>query len=116
MAEQEFKTWKHNAAIKVIGVLATIIMGGVGWLFSLGFNQGLASLKSIDNKFDVLAKDVTDIKMNEHITNGRLVRVEDDVVAIKATVKANEKDLSKRVGDLERSSIQHEQQLRQLSK
>lgn len=116
MAEQEFKTWKHATAIKVISILASAILVILGWLFSQGFNQGLAALKSIDNKFDVLAKDVTDIKMNEHITNGRLVRVEDDVVAIKATVKANEKDLSKRVGDLERSSIQHEQQLRQLNK
>lgn len=112
MAESNFKSWLHNSTTAVAGFFGSALLSLAIWIFSQMYGQSVKHLESIDNKFDVLTKDIVAIKLQDSANSIRMARVEDDVVII----KNNEKELSKRVGALEKSSAQHEQQLRQLSK
>lgn len=111
MAE-EFKSWLHNSTTKLVGLLFSMFIGILIWIFVQVFHQGLSHLKSIDNKFDALSKDIVEIKLSDSANSTRMNRLELDVLDI----KSNEKELSKRVSELEKSSGQHDQQLRQLNK
>lgn len=81
-------------------------------LSTLGLSAVIWYLNGINTSLDSLNKEIVAIKLNDSANTIRMARVEDDVVII----KNNEKELSKRVGALEKSSAQHDQQLRQLSK
>ena len=86
------------------------------WVWKTISGLGLAAviwyLNGINTSLKTLSDDIVAIKLSDSANSIRMARVEDDVVII----KSNEKELSKRVGALEKSSAQHEQQLRQLSK
>ncbi|WP_077929379.1 hypothetical protein [Wohlfahrtiimonas populi] len=69
-------------------------------------------LNGINTSLDSLNKEIVAIKLNDSANTIRMARGEDDVV----TLKGSEKELSKRVGALERGNGEIKQQLKQLSK
>ncbi|MBS7814776.1 hypothetical protein PE074_06530 [Wohlfahrtiimonas chitiniclastica] len=100
MAESNFKSWLHNSTTAVAGFFGSALLSLAIWIFSQMYGQSVKHLESIDNKFDVLTKDIVAIKLQDSANNVRMSRIEDDVVYL----KGNDKEHSKRLSELEKSS------------
>lgn len=66
----------------------------------------------MDLKFEVLTKDIVVIKLNDSANTITISNMKNDIESLKQV----DKEYAKSIGELQRSSAQHEQQLRQLSK
>jgi len=107
MAENKvnFESWLHNKTTVVAGFLGSALLSFAIWVFSQVYGQSVKHLESIDNKFDMLTKDIIAIKLQDSANTITIT-----------TLKSDVGDLKVRVGALEKSNAQHEQQLRQLNK
>ena len=112
MADTNFKTWLHNSTTKAMAFLASTLLGFTIWVFVQVFSQSVKHLESIDNKFDVLTKDIIAIKVNDSANTITINTIKNDV----SDLKSENKEVISRIGALEKSSAQHEQQLRQWNK
>lgn len=81
-------------------------------LSTLGLSAVIWYLNGINTSLKTLSDDIVAIKLSDSANNIRMNRIEDDVT----NLKSNDKEHSKRLSELEKSSAQHGQQLRQLSK
>ncbi|MGL4674598.1 MAG: hypothetical protein ACRCXK_07040 [Wohlfahrtiimonas sp.] len=86
------------------------------WVWKTISGLGLAAviwyLNGINTSLKTLSDDIVAIKLSDSANNVRMNRIEDDVT----NLKSNDKEHSKRLSELEKSSAQHGQQLKQLSK
>lgn len=112
MADNTFKTWLHNSTTVAAGILASALLSFAIWVFSQVYGQSVKHLESIDNKFDVLTKDIVAIKLQDSANGITINTIKSDVIDLKSV----NKEVLGRLGLLEKSNAQHEQQLRQLSK
>lgn len=112
MADSNFKTWLHNSTTKAAGLLAGALLGVSIWVFTQVFGQSVKHLESIDNKFDVLTKDIVSIKMQDSANSIRMSRLEDDTSYFRTSTK----EFDKRVGELEKTVGKHEHQLNTLNR
>ncbi len=93
---EEKQNWLEQHAWKIVSTLG---LAAIVWYLN-GIN---ASLKN-------LSDDIIDIKLADSANAARMNRLQEDVIGL----KAGEKELSKRVGALERVSEKHEHQLQRL--
>ncbi|OYQ90431.1 hypothetical protein B9T10_03675 [Wohlfahrtiimonas chitiniclastica] len=107
-----FETWLHNKTTVVAGFLGSALLSFAIWVFSQVYGQSVKHLESIDNKFDMLTKDIIAIKLQDSANTITINMLKNDVLDLKTV----NKEVLGRLGSLEKSSVQHEQQLRQLSK
>ncbi|MBS7829211.1 hypothetical protein J7554_08730 [Wohlfahrtiimonas chitiniclastica] len=107
-----FETWLHNKTTVVAGCLGSALLSFAIWVFSQVYGQSVKHLESIDNKFDMLTKDIIAIKLQDSANTITINTLKNDVLDLKTV----NKEVLGRLGSLEKSSAQHEQQLRQLSK
>jgi len=114
MAENKvnFESWLHNKTTVVAGFLGSALLSFAIWVFSQVYGQSVKHLESIDNKFDMLTKDIIAIKLSDSANAIRMSRIEDDVIYL----KSSDKEQLKRLSDLEKTSERHDQQIRQLNK
>ncbi|MGL4673623.1 MAG: hypothetical protein ACRCXK_02055 [Wohlfahrtiimonas sp.] len=69
-------------------------------------------LNSINTNFDTLNKEILAIKLNDSANTITINTIKSDVIDLKSV----NKEVLGRIGSLEKSNAQHEQQLRQLNK
>lgn len=86
------------------------------WVWKTISGLGLAAviwyLNGINTSLKTLSDDIVAIKLSDSANNVRMKRIEDDVIYL----KDSDKEHYKRLSDLEKATIQHGQQLRQLNK
>lgn len=85
-----------------------------GWktISSLIMAIGVALLNGINSNLKELNEEIVSIKLSDSANNQKITHISGEV----AVLKVNEKELSKRVGDLERSKERHDQRLNNLER
>lgn len=85
-----------------------------GWktISAIGLALVVWYLNGINGSLKTLSDDIIEIKLADSANNQRMSRLNDEV----AVIKVNEKELSKRVGELEKTSGQHDQRLNNLER
>lgn len=85
-----------------------------GWktISSIIMGLGVALLNGINSNLKELNEEIVSIKLSDSANNQKMTHLSGEV----AVLKINEKELSKRVGDLEKSKERHDQRLNNLER
>lgn len=112
MADNTFKTWLQESTTAASVLLGSALLSLSIWIFGQIYSQNTKRLDSMDLKFEVLTKDIVVIKLNDSANTITINNMKNDIESLKQV----DKEYAKSIGELQRSSAQHEQQLRQLNK